>query len=211
MNFKNFLMLLVVSTAGFAVHAKTELYVPVTWKYQTDGGTKDIYANAKQIRAELKQQQLDAPKFNDYFVFTDSNSSDQIGKQIEPVEKALNAAFTGIADWEDGGTWNGGVPTESNTPGFYTCYKGDATKVAEIISSIADHLYSDQLSLLGWKYKKQMFIEGDGEAEDGNKWLSDDSKLWKNWRGTGDAILLLYATSDDGTDVNEALISKCKN
>ena len=41
-------------------------------------------------------------------------------------------------------------------------------------------------------------------------WGDDAPELWKEWRGQGEAILMISAIGDDGTDMNETIIPKCR-
>ena len=106
-------------------------------------------------------------------------------------------------------TMTGGtVPTEVDTPQFFTCYKDNAQEVPEIVSGLADALYSEQMNRWGYKFKDVMVLENPEDQT--NQYLNDESALWRNWSGQGDDLLILSATNDSGDDVQESLIPKCK-
>lgn len=89
------------------------------------------------------------------------------------------------------------------------CYSGVASEAVTIIAGLADGLFSDQLGLFGYKYKKEMELV-DSSDEDAKAFLNTESKTWKNWKGNDESILILFHVGDDGDDVNEAIITKCK-
>ncbi len=88
------------------------------------------------------------------------------------------------------------------------CYAGVPAEAVEILGSLADGPFSDQLGFFGYKFKKEIHLL-DGNDETLN-YLNEESKTWKNWKGLDDSILITFHITDDGGDVNEALITKCK-
>lgn len=83
------------------------------------------------------------------------------------------------------------------------CWKGQAKKAVELVSRLSDAVFSDQLTVHGWRYKAQKELADN----------VDDSAMptiWNQWRGTGEAILMITASSDDGGETNVGLIPKCR-
>jgi hypothetical protein len=102
------------------------------------------------------------------------------------------------------------TPASNNTKTLVTCYEGNPKEVKALIEALIDIGYSDQLRLLGMKYKSTVeYFENndDGVLEDH---LSDNSEAWQNWRGKGEAILLTMSVGDDGDDVQTSIIRRCK-
>ncbi|MFS4460555.1 hypothetical protein [Bdellovibrio sp. HCB2-146] len=92
-----------------------------------------------------------------------------------------------------------------------TCYTGNYQDVKDAVSGLIDVFYSDQLQTWGYKYKNETIIFDEiGEAEETRDYLNQESEQWKNWSSKNEDILMLFATSDGGEDVNEALITRCK-
>lgn len=91
----------------------------------------------------------------------------------------------------------------SKTPGL--CYRGNPTKVVDVIRSGTDLIWSDQLVVHGWRYKTQKhFDDGAGDYED------QFPDVWKEWRGEGVAVLVVASQSDDGDDLSPAIIPRCR-
>ena len=101
------------------------------------------------------------------------------------------------------------VPGSNNTKDLVTCYTGKVEEVVDIIGSLADSAYSDQMVMFAYKFKKQTEILND-DKEKTEKFLNDGSKLWKEWRGNGMAILTVASIGDSGDDINESIIPLCK-
>jgi len=83
------------------------------------------------------------------------------------------------------------------------------------VFNLAGSFYSEQMTLWGYKYKDQAvispdLIENEFEKGDTEKLLNEESKLWREWRGKGEATLILVAFTDDGNDVNDVIIPRCK-
>lgn len=90
----------------------------------------------------------------------------------------------------------------SKVPGL--CYKGNPAKVIDVIQSGTDTAFSDQLVIQGWRYKTaKHFSDGNEEYED------SFPDVWKDWRGTGTALLVVSSQSDGGDDLNPAVIPRC--
>ena len=82
------------------------------------------------------------------------------------------------------------------------CWKGDGRKVVDLIGRLTDDVFSDQLSVHGWRYKTtKQTADGIDEGE--------LPAIWQNWRGQGEAILMITASSDDGGEMHVGLIPKC--
>jgi hypothetical protein len=88
------------------------------------------------------------------------------------------------------------------------CYSGVASEAVTILGGLADGPFSDQLGLFGYKYKSESKLIDWDDAEAAT-FLNEQSQTWKNWKGTDESILVLFHISDDGDDVNEAIITKC--
>ncbi len=83
------------------------------------------------------------------------------------------------------------------------CWMGDARKAVELIGRLTDDVFSDQLSVHGWRYKSiREAANGIDEAE--------LPAIWQEWRGQGEAILMITASSDGGDEMHVGLIPKCR-
>lgn len=101
------------------------------------------------------------------------------------------------------------VPGQNNKGKLRTCFKGNANEVATLVASLADIAYSDQLSVLGYRYMKTKEIFAEHDVEETEKYINKKSRLWREWRGRGEAVLVLSSYTDSGDDVNDSLISRC--
>jgi hypothetical protein len=92
----------------------------------------------------------------------------------------------------------------NKTPGL--CYRGNPTKIVDLMSSkMPDTVLSDQLMIHGWRYKAEKhFGDGDEEFED------QFPDMWKEWRGSGTAVLVVASIGDGGDDLSPAIIPRCK-
>lgn len=195
-------------TLSATIAPKTSLYVPVSWRVQMPD---DVFMDAIQIRSALKKAGKDDSGIPDCFIQNTGDDADRIYSERTAMEERLSKAFKGIKDLEDGDVWAGYFPTYGDSKKIKTCYVGDATGVADVISSLGDALWTEQTTLLGWKYKSEKHVDCSGEEEECDQWLAEESSKWAAFKGTNDDVLLLYSTGDDGTDVNEALVAPCKN
>lgn len=104
------------------------------------------------------------------------------------------------------------MPGDHNTSELKTCYFGDGKAVADVAMKLTDINYSEQMILLGWKYKNYKFVDSEG-FEDPNEaeWLiTQGSETWRLWESNSEDVLMVVALSDDGNDINEALIPRCQ-
>jgi hypothetical protein len=93
------------------------------------------------------------------------------------------------------------------------CYKGEnpeaALKIPGFIQGLADSVLSDGFYLSGWKYKSQSEID-DSYTEDpaaGNEF----PKIWKEWRGRGEAVLIMYSNMYvDDWNFDADAVRKCR-
>jgi hypothetical protein len=87
------------------------------------------------------------------------------------------------------------------------CYKGNPLLVVELIQSLGDGVFSDQLSLHGWRFRQKKVL-ADGLSEEDEATFPS---IWQNWRGKGLAILTITASSDGGEETNVGLIPRCSS
>ena len=94
---------------------------------------------------------------------------------------------------------------KTSNPATSICYKGNPKLVVNLITSLTDSIFSDQLSIHGWRYRQTKVTD-----------LSEDDQrdfmpsVWKNWRGQGAAILFVTASSDGGEETHVGIIPKCQ-
>ena len=95
---------------------------------------------------------------------------------------------------------------ETNDPTTTICYRGNPLLVIDLIDSLTDGVFSDQLNVHGWRYRQKKVLDPNLTAEDEASFPA----IWKEWRGQGEAILTITASSDDGNEMNVGLIAKCR-
>ncbi|MFA6237935.1 MAG: hypothetical protein WC635_11445 [Bacteriovorax sp.] len=97
-----------------------------------------------------------------------------------------------------------------------TCYTGTGGEpVVDLVFALAGSFYTEQMNLWGFKYKSttkidERALENEEEPGEMARFLNKESKPWKEWRGQGEAVLMVIAYTDDGNDVNDVIIPKCK-
>lgn len=101
------------------------------------------------------------------------------------------------------------TPGEHNTRELRTCYKGSAADVVALAEQMTDTVYSDQLSLFGYRYKNEIVYVYD-DSEQTQDFLRSESKAWREFTGKGSVILILASVGDGGDDVQESFITECK-
>ncbi len=94
---------------------------------------------------------------------------------------------------------------KTNDPATTLCYRGSGKLVAALVESLGGRVFSDQLSIHGWRYRQIKGLPDGFEPE----FEESFPAIWRNWRGRGDAVLMLTASSDDGSEINVSLIPKC--
>ncbi len=94
---------------------------------------------------------------------------------------------------------------QTKDPKTTICYGGNPMLVVTLINNLADAVFSDQLGFHGWRYRQTKQLDENLTAED----EAGFPTIWKQWRGKGAAILTVTHSSDDGSEMNVGLISKC--
>ena len=92
------------------------------------------------------------------------------------------------------------------------CYTGKASKALDLFLSLGDNVLSDQFTLKAWKFKQAAF-DAEGKPFAGSEAQADEEnypEVWKEWRGAGDAILIISSTSDGGEENSPTILRKCK-
>ncbi|MBC7429277.1 MAG: hypothetical protein H7336_11730, partial [Bacteriovorax sp.] len=77
-----------------------------------------------------------------------------------------------------------------SSPSDGLCYMGKADEAVAITGQLADGPFSDQMGFWGWKYKKETHYEDAENNSDTNDFLNKESKIWKNWKGNDESILI---------------------
>ncbi|MDG0815773.1 hypothetical protein [Bdellovibrio svalbardensis] len=159
---------------------------------------------ATEINTKLKALRM--PLLPLYYEISDSDNGYQKVKALDAfIAKSLSALG---AEYENMGRVWGRVPGSGDVAGFATCYMGNPEGVVNIVSNLADVVYSDQLNVFGYRYKNQKKIYSEDESTE--EFLSESSQLWRGWTGQGENLLILSSVGDGGDDVNESLIQRCK-
>ena len=97
------------------------------------------------------------------------------------------------------------ISYETKDPNTTICYKGNPLWVASLVANLSDDVFSDQLTIHGWRYRQKKELD----SNIGPKEEATFPTIWKSWRGQGAAVLMLTASSDDGGETNVGLIRKC--
>lgn len=200
---------LLMSFHAYALPAPTTLKIPISYVYQSPGGD-EVFLNAPQIREALTKNGREVPEFDDYYVASAADDFHRAYHFKTELEVKLQDAFKGIPALEDGDLWNGDYPTAADTPEFPTCYTGLPRDLAGIFQNTVGSFNTEQAVAQGLRYKKQKWYPRSGDDEETDAFLTEGSAAWANWTGQGTDVLVIFSTTDDGDDINEALIEKCK-
>jgi hypothetical protein len=132
---------------------------------------------------------------------TDADRVEKLREYFDDkVMKAVGAPDQAMPAWgPDSFTMNG-------PPGL--CYRGNALKVAAFLEEIAGRALSEQLIIHGWRYKNVKKFGDDNVSEPG----ADEGfpAVWRQWRGQGEAVLVVSSTNDDGDEFSPAIIPRCR-
>ena len=206
---KRFLMS-IVCLVSLSAYGESTLQIPVfvdgvpaAAKGKQKDKTRSMpvrWLNAKIKKAGLKP----IPESVEITNSKDAKQFDKISEEITAAAEKLGPEYKGMS------MANESSPGENYAGDVTTCYTGRASDVPGLISDLTDVYYSEQLGLWGWKYKSK--TNYDASLDDGGKWLEENApKVWKNWRGDDDTVLILTHEGDDGDDIEVALIKRCEN
>jgi hypothetical protein len=195
----------ILTGMAFAGEKGTKLYIPLLAERSVVVKGKKTYVRESMTRYNARLKKAGFKEFPEYVEVSDSESAKQFdewrdeGDKIEETLKLkLSLAF-------------GNVPDEyqSNDHAYQVCYDGDGMKVANLVSSLADSVFSDQLNVYAWKYRshEETSFSDDDTLENFKK---DAPAIWKEWTGKTDAVLILTSYGDEGTDSEVNIISKCR-
>jgi hypothetical protein len=93
--------------------------------------------------------------------------------------------------------------TPDGYPGL--CYRGDGSDVPNLVSSLVDSVFSDQLLLIGYRFHDEAEFFVGVEPEDEATFPAE----WRNFPGTNDDVLLIYVSNDSGDDITVSAIPRC--
>lgn len=200
---KKTIALVSVLVSGFAFAApKATLRIPVMVDLT---GNNDRPVHSSTVNAKVTKAGLKALPAYVEIADTDKDAY----KKIDAVSKLVTDALVKIG-YKDGRLATGLVPGDLDKGAFTTCFTGDGALVAELSTNVTDILYSDQYGLHGWKFKNQVGGYDGAIDEETNKFLNEESKVWKTWNKNQDAVLIASHVGDGGDDVQESIIKRCK-
>ncbi len=195
------LAVLATSTAFAAPKATLRIPMILDLDGNNDKPVTAAVVNPKLVKAGVKPLPL--------FIELSSDDRDAY-KKVSAVNDLVMASLTKIG-YKDGDLATGYVPGDLDVGTFTTCFTGDATLVADLTKSVTDVVYSDQYGIHAWKYKKiTKNDEGDALDQETLDFLNNESSAFKNWNTNQDAVLILSHVGDDGDDVSESVIKRCK-
>lgn len=162
----------------------------------------------KATEVSVINRQLAAKKIAALPKYIEITSDDKdVYKKLSDIDAAITAAMEQLGQ-KDVGLAYQSVPGDLDTKNLKTCYLGEASQVADLTASATDRIYSDQYSIIGSRYKANIVLTDD--SQENRDYLNENSKAWKNFSGKNDDVLIVSSVGDDGTDINESTISRCK-
>lgn len=189
------LLTTLVSSSAFATTLKIPLFVE----------DNNQIVPVSKINKQYKLQ--GANKLQEVLTITKTQQS---VKEARDAYSALSVKIDALAEKNQKSfSLAGDRPGGFKVNDIKTCYTGSPDEAVEIASYMSDSIYSDQLGIFGYKFKKETrYLEGQDQDEI-SEFLNNESATWKNWSSTNDDILVLSHESDGGDDVNEGIIVKC--
>ena len=191
------------SIMGAFASAETSLRIPVFITYGRGS------APVQKLNKELKK--LGETTIPEYIEVSNAKDAD---KQISLIEKRIAKATARVGGaYKDQEFIHDLYPAATHYKEFFTCYIGKGMEVAKLAQSLTDVLYSEQMGTWAWKYRKHTEIVDESlKDEGGEEFLSQNApKIWHNWRGGDDSVLILTHVGDGGDDVAVSFIPQCEN
>ncbi len=117
--------------------------------------------------------------------------------------EAADKLKLGVQPFTSGADPSGFQRTTKTVPAI--CYKGDPHKVSDLLLSATDAVFTEQLGVWAWKYKQE--VHGvEVEPDDEDFLALDIPDVWNEWRGKGEAVLVLTHMGDGGDDVEATVV-----
>jgi hypothetical protein len=178
-----------------ASSSKPRLVLPLL---ELDNGKALAYLNP-----ELKSKGMKT--FPKYVAVTGDEAGRQTWLSWERyLEDEVNAALGTELAMESFG-YPGAYEGEYNGQQLEICYRGDATKIVDVMRELGDVAFETQFTVLAWKYKSESWMTDDWNLED--EVMPDE---WEQWGdGDGESVLLIWTGGDEGTDRNVHTLRRC--
>lgn len=110
----------------------------------------------------------------------------------------IQDAIEKIPEIQEG--WGGGMPNDFTD----MCFRGDPLEVSDVVGSLTDGFFSDQLGILGSRYGATKSIsDGDEEYEE------EFGETWATWDAARPEVLMIAVSNDSGDDVTDNVIPPC--
>lgn len=194
-----FLILPFSVSVALATPMPTETTIRIPVMIESEDG---MHA-ASEVNKQLAS--VGAEILPEYFVVS---NLEKASKKVEAVDQAVEKALASLSgNWKDAYFKHPLFPSAIDTAEYQTCYSGSAEGLKDLVLSLADVVYSDQVSFVGLKYKASVEMAYDDVSEPQR--LSDESPLWRSWKGDDESVLMLFSVGDDGDDVQESLVRRC--
>lgn len=75
------------------------------------------------------------------------------------------------------------------------CYRGNGSALANFTQGFSDNIFSDMYSVYGWRAGELSAYNEAKEPTEANNDYAD----WSDYDATGDDVMIMYSTDDDGT------------
>ena len=173
------------------------------------------YYSLARHNEELKKKnsKIEIP----YYVEFTSSDAKEVEAKLKEVGKTLKAASKVLGKELDFRLWQSVSQYTKSTLGYRLCYQLQEEKykddshyaegVAKFVYRFAGVALSEQMNLIGARYKEEgMWVAPEFREEDQEDWPEN----WVNWRGNGEAVLVLNTDDDDGTHLNDDIVRSCE-
>lgn len=196
------LMMMVVLLLAFSAQAQTTLRIPL---FIQDIEVDEVPAAVMNERFK----KAGAPLIPEYVEITSAREGvevfDALDKKIQASLEILGGDYAYLSRSREL------VPASRKTAKLETCYTGNPLKVMDLVRSLPDLAYTEQLNAFAFKHKGTIGFSDDMDEEFADPAIyNGESKVWKNWNTQSDDVLVLSAHSDGGDDVNDSIIPRCK-
>ncbi len=212
---QGFIILLVASQIAVAA---VNLRVPLVYEdcVKKNGKTVCTTRLLSTLNAALKKKNITSSLYDAFPDFIEIESGTDVSEEYMGVDELVDAASKGLKKDIELSRYNS-VSTYTNSKLAHPlCYVGlkseDSSKrwahaqaVVGFIRALAYDVFSDQLQVLGWKYRQNKELRKDIESADEAAF----PELWREWRGTGEAILVVNVDDDDGNLFSADIVKRC--
>jgi hypothetical protein len=177
----------------------------------TKGKTKHVLASSLNAQFKAAGYKMTVPGFDEfptYVELKDQAAIQQYSALLSALNDAISAAKLDYQAYSAAGPESFQF-TLNKQP--VLCYNGDGHNAVDALETLVSTIFSEQVGVWGWRYKHEKHFEDadEGDFNNPDTDMGDFPDIWKEWRGQGEAVLVLTHEGDDAVDIESTILSKC--